>query len=347
MLTADQCAPQHRRAPRPLPLFLAMLRDVAQHDPALAERALAGLKAYQTAPEPPPSPVRPEVARVRGATLRDAGGSGRQIVLVPSLINPPAVVDLDAKVSLAGALARDGHVLILDWGPASERLELDVAGHVTDLLVPLLAKLGEPPALVGYCLGGTMAAAAAELAPVRRIATLAAPWRFAAYPAATRTALGDLVRSSEAIAEQLQVLPMEVLQTAFWGLDPERVVGKFADFARLDPASAEAERFIRIERWANGGEPLPLPAARELAEDFFGNDRPGRGEWRVGNRIIVGTPACPGLHLTALDDRIAPADAAPPGPRIGFPTGHVGLVIGRCGLAEVHPRLAAFLHTPA
>ena len=68
---------------------------------------------------------------------------------------------------------------------------------------------------------------------------------------------------------------MEVLQAAFWSLDPHRTVRKFADFGRLDPSSPEAHRFIELEEWANEGESLPYPAAKELIEGMFGEDLPG------------------------------------------------------------------------
>src|SRR3954463_3940787 len=67
-------APQHR--PRPLPLFLELLRSETAGEPARTQRALEGLRRYQEAertasPEPPPA-----VASVRGASLRDYGGGG-------------------------------------------------------------------------------------------------------------------------------------------------------------------------------------------------------------------------------------------------------------------------------
>ena len=65
------------------------------------------------------------------------------------------------------------------------------------------------------------------------------------------------------------------MQASFWSLDPERTVRKFAEFGRLDPAGAEARRFVELEEWANEGEPLPYPAAKELIEELFGRDRPG------------------------------------------------------------------------
>ena len=330
-------APQHERAPRPLPLFLELVRQVSERDPELARAALAGLRAYEQAPRRERPPPKPEIARVGGAALRDHGGSGPPLVLVPSLINPPRILDLDEEVSLTAAIARMGRrTLLLDWGKADER-GLSVTDHVERSLVPLLRSIGEPVALVGYCLGGTMAIAAANLLPVERLATIAAPWRFAAYPEASKRALADMWRHSQTAAERLGALPMEVLQAAFWSLDPERTVRKFAEFGRLDPASADARRFVELEEWANEGEPLPYPAARELIADLFGRDVTGTGEW-IGSESL----SVPTLHLTAEHDRIAPAATAPAGKKVGIPSGHVGMIVGSAR-AQLHHRLGAFL----
>jgi polyhydroxyalkanoate synthase len=232
--------------------------------------------------------------------------------------------------------------LSIDWGVAAARSELSVAGHVTDLLKPLIATLDEPPALVGYCLGGTMAIAAASLTPVERLATLAAPWHFAGYPSQSQATLRQLWAGAGMTAKRLGVLPMEVLQGAFWSLDPERTVRKFADFAALEPGSEAAARFVTLEDWANEGEPLPYPAARELLEDLFGSDAPGRGEWLVGGRPAKERPGVPVLHCTASRDRITPAATAAAGPSEQIPAGHVGMVIGSAR-SQLHARLRAFL----
>jgi polyhydroxyalkanoate synthase len=334
---------QQKRAPRPLPLFVELVRMIAETEPELAARALDGLAKYETAPRRDLRPERLVVARAGPATLRDCGGSGAPAALVPSLINPPDVLDLDEKVSLAGALARIGRrALLLDWGPASERADLDLGGHVTELLLPLLRELGEPPALVGYCLGGTMAVAAANLAPVERVATLAAPWQFSAYPQDSRDSLLRLWETTRRAASELGALPMEVLQSAFWSLDPRRTVAKFAAFADLPQDSASARRFVTLEDWANVGDPLPYPAARELIEDLFGGDLPGGGEWQVGARIMADRLACPLLNITASADRITPAATAPAGETVQVGSGHVGMVVGGAR-AKLHEELANFL----
>src|SRR5262249_7418888 len=150
------------------------------------------------------------------------------------------ILDLDEEVSLATAVARMGRrVLLLDWGKAELRSDLDVARHVELLLQPLLRSIAQPPALTGYCLGGTMASAARRLVECERVVTLASPWDFTQYPEASRAALLDMWRHSEGPARKFSALPMEVLQASFWSLDPERTVQKFAEFGRLDAGSPE------------------------------------------------------------------------------------------------------------
>jgi poly[(R)-3-hydroxyalkanoate] polymerase subunit PhaC len=342
-LLSEHRAVQHKRAPRPLPLFLEMVRLVAERDPELGRAALDGLALYEQAERPQPMPPRPIAARAGPATLRDHGGTGPPVVLIPSLINPPNVLDLDSEVSLTSAIAgMRRHVLLLDWGQAHGRSELSVGGHVEELLLPLLRAIGDPAALVGYCLGGTMAIAAAQLAPAERVVTIAAPWHFDGYPNDAREALASLWRQARDAAEALGAMPMEMLQAAFWSLDPERTVAKFATFAELEPNSPEARRFVALEDWANEGEPLPCPAARELIEDFFGSNLPGSGRWSVaGQRIDPDLPV-PLLNCTARHDRITPAATAPEGEAVQIAAGHVGMIVGSAR-EQLHRCLDGFL----
>ena len=275
--------------------------------------------------------------------MRDHGGCGPPAVLVPSLINPPDVLYLDEEVSLASEVAKMGRrSLLLDWGQARDRAGFNVGEHVEHLLVPLLSQLEEPPALIGYCLGGTMAIAAANIAPVERVATIASPWRFSNYPEDSRKSLLELWGAAKAAAASLKVLPMEVLQAAFWSLDPSRTVSKFAGFSKLDPTGADFRRFIVLEDWANEGEPLPLPAARQLIEDFFGADLPGTGKWHVAGKPMTDEVAVPLLNCTASKDRITPAVSAPAGQIKDIPSGHVGMVVGSAR-HRLHEALAGFL----
>ena len=342
-VTPHFAAPQH--GPRPLPLFLDMLRSETAADPDRMAAALAGLDAYQQAPRPaPPSPM-PALATAGRASLRYYGGRGRMVVFVPSLINPPAILDLPDR-SLVRWMARQGfRVALLDWGiPGVADRDMDMTGHIESLLIPLIEQLDEPPVLVGYCLGGTMALAAVCATAVAGLALIAAPWRFAGYGATAPTML-DMWAAAKPTCEALGVLPMEVLQAGFWRLDPARTIGKYEAFGRFDPDGERARAFVRLEDWANAGEPLPLAAARDLFERFIDGDRPGAGEWTVrGTQIAPGRLACPAVEFVSATDRIVPAaTAAGLADRRDLGLGHVGMIVGGRARAMVWEPLAHWI----
>ena len=133
---------------------------------------------------------------------------------------------------------------------------------------------------------------------------------------------------------------MEVLQSAFWSLDPARTIGKFEAFGAMPPDSAEARRFVTLEDWANDGPPLTRAAARELFEHFFRDDLPGSGKWRIGGGdVSPANLACPVLNIVSTSDRIVPAaTAADVGDRLRLGQGHVGMIVGgRAEEALWHP----------
>ena len=345
--TAQNTAPQH--GPRPLPLFIDMLRGETAASPERRAAALAGLRRYQEAPRTvrrmKPARFRKGAARLRG----DGRGRGDlpPVVFVPSLINPPFVLDLAPGRSLIGHVAAAGFpAWLVDWGsPRAQDAALDLAGHVTDRLLPLIAKLERPPVLVGYCLGGTLALAAAQLLGdrVAGVVTIAAPWRFSGYGEAAHTALAALWREAAPASRALGVLPMEVLQTAFWRLDPARTIAKYEAFATMD--AARAATFVLLEDWANGGAPLTHAAGADLFDTLMAQDRPGRDEWRVGGAVIDPSALrCPAAEFVSLSDRIVPAaTAAGLADRRDLTVGHVGMVVGSGARAAVWEPLAEWL----
>ena len=325
-----------------------MLRSETAANPARMKAALAGLRKYQEAERPPPAAPMPALAEAHGAALRDYGGEGPPVLFVPSLINPPNVLDMGDRSLLRWLRGRGRRVLLLDWGwPGADRRGLSVAGHVESILLPLIGEVGEPVDLVGYCLGGTMALAAARPVAARSVATIAAPWHFGGFPDRARGDLAGLWAGARPAVAALGVLPMEALQCAFWSLDPARTVAKFEAFAGLE--DAEARTFVMLEDWANDGPPVSEAAAREMFESLFAADSSGRGLWRVGGEIAdPATLACPLLNIVSTTDRIVPAATAPrAGERLDLALGHVGMVVGSRAKAMLWQPLADWLSRTA
>jgi len=336
-LAQSDAAPQH--GPRPLPLFLNILWRETEGDPDLRRRAFIGLRRYQEArrsPQPAPASLAASVGSAR--LLRYAPDPMAEsdrvpIVFIPSLINPPQVLDLSESRSMLRHMAAAGHdTYLVDWGtPTATDRALGLDGHVTDRLIPMLAALRRPPILVGYCLGGTIAIAAAALHQVAALATIASPWNFAGFPSGDLAEIAALWRGAKPVCERLGYVPMEALQSGFWALDPQRTVQKYAAFAETPPHSDDERAFLAVEDWANEGAPLTFAAGQQLFETLYAANASGRGHWRVGGVIVDPSAlACPTLSIASATDRIVPAAAAPTltESRI-LNLGHVGMILSQ------------------
>jgi polyhydroxyalkanoate synthase len=335
-------------------LFLSLASRRLGEDPERLAAVLEGVRRYQDAPAPPPMPPMAEIARRGGVRLLAVGGpaDGPLLVVVPSLINAPAVLDLAPGRSLVRHLAGRGHrVLLVDWGPmrTAER-RLGLAGLVSARLAPLLGQLDGPIRLLGYCLGGTLALAAGQLLGPRleRIALIATPWHFDGFGPEARLRALETWSTIRPIGRGLGAVPVSLLNPLFWSLDEAAVLSKFEALARRPKDDPHLGWFAAVEDWANSGAPLTVPAARDLFVAGFGTDRIGRGQWKVaGQRIAPERLCAPILDFGATRDRIVPPDARvrlPGIDRRDVASGHVGMVVGGGARESLWEPLSNWLH---
>src|SRR5258708_37238803 len=135
---------------------------------------------------------------------------------------------------------------------------------------------------------GTIAVALAAGRPrgVAGLALLAAPWDFHA----AHTGHAFLVSAGPLLAEmadKVGELPVDVLQTLFWSLDPWLAVKKFGRFLGMDQAGASAREFVLLEDWLNEGAPLAGPTARACLIGWYGDTGPGTDKWVVRGRRLA------------------------------------------------------------
>lgn len=344
--------PAKGRGPHPLPLFLSLATRIAGDDPVRLAAILGGLNRYQQAATSPPMPQLKEHMRRGGVRLLHVGGSGVPLVIVPSLINAPAVLDLAPDRSLVRYLAGRGHsTFLLDWGPMgrSER-RLGLAGLVSERLMPMLRQFDGPVQLMGYCVGGTLAIAAGQLlgTQLQRLALIATPWHFTGFPAEARRQAENSWNVIGGLGRQLGAVPISLLNPMFWSLDEEAVIGKFEALSRRPAGDPHIGWFAAVEDWANSGAPLSVPAARDLFLNGYARDRIGRGLWEVsGERIRPEAIRAPILDFGATRDRIVPPKArltAPGIERRDVHSGHVGMVVGSGARESLWEPLSNWLH---
>ncbi len=315
---------------------------------------IAGIAAYRRHPWRREMAEPPVLWAEGGSRLLDYGGPGAPVLFVPSLVNRATVLDLFEGRSMLRHLAARRRVLLLDWGwPGEAELGFTLTDYVTGRLARAMAAVGGPVVLVGYCMGGLLALAAAQLRPeaVRGLGLLAAPWDFHAGDAAAARGLGALVPVLEPLMAPTQRLPIDAIQTLFALMDPGGIAAKYAGFARVAQDGARARQFVAIEDWLNDGVPLAAAVARECLGGWYGANTPARGLWRVaGEAVDPARLRLPAFVAVPGRDRIVPPESALPlaglipGAVLHQPAaGHVGMVAGAGAERALWMPLAAWL----
>ena len=336
----------------------AVLAETLRQDAAL----IAGIAAYrrhgwQRALIDPPA-----IWCEGGSRLLDYGtGGGRAVLFIPSLINRSYILDLDENCSMMRWLAEQGvRPMLLDWGWPEEterRFNLTdyVAGRMERAMAAAAREAGEPPVLAGYCMGGTLAVAAAQRRPdlISGLALLAAPWDFhAPDPERALLAARTLTLLEPALALS-HALPVDLLQSLFALLDPWAVAEKYRGFARLPQDGDTARRFVALEDWLNDGVPLAAEVARVCLGEWYGENAPARGHWRVaGLPVDPGAINTPTFVAVPARDRIVPPESARPLasliPRAVLhepAAGHIGMAAGSRARTVLWRPLRDWLHS--
>ena len=356
----------------------ALQKDLANVDPdafstALLEelnqrhaRFLDGIEKYRShrfrrTLTPPPAIWEDGSTRLLdyGATSAK-GKSGRPVLVIPSLVNRSHIMDLTAEHSFLRYLAAGGfRPLLVDWGvPGQKELTNSLDDYIAGDLVAALevatdASGGQPVPVIGYCMGGTLAAALSVLRPkdVAALLLLAAPWDFHADTGGAPPALSAARPALENLIAALGYLPVDTLQAMFFSIDPLQGWTKFQTFAEMAPESPAAETFVALEDWLNDGVPLAAEVARTCLFGWYGENQPARGEWIVAGRPIDPAGiACPTLGVLPSQDRIVPPasarqliDAIPGAESLSPQAGHIGMMVGGKAKAQLWRPLTMWL----
>ncbi len=347
--------------PRPSPAWPnlpeGLAAQLAALEPACFDRALdnavaraaadyaRGMEAYRRHPYRRASEEGRVVWRQGGTALLRHGDGGVPSLFVPSLVNRGWVLDLIPGHGMLSWLARQGiDAYRMEWGPlGTDERGFDIGEYVVRRLEPALDEVrrvaGRAPVLVGYCMGGLLALAAAVRRPdvIGGLVLLATPWDFHVEGAARGGAMAAFYRASRPFLAQLDELPIDMMQALFTLHDPIVALRKFRRFAAMDPDSDTARTFVALEDWLNDGIAVALPVADEALLGWYEANTPGRSQWRVqGTLVDPAAVSVPTLIVVPGADRIVPPASAAAiaaklrrADRRDLPLGHIGMVVGR------------------
>jgi polyhydroxyalkanoate synthase len=353
----------------PLPLNAKLSRAWQQllSDPKLAQAAeeearkratefLQGLCHYKQTPFARDVEEPPVVLKQGAARLLDYGVANPNapvLFLIPSLINRYYILDLSAKLSFARYLRDCGvRVFIVDWGtPGVAERHYDCAQYVTELLVPMAdyirANVKGEVILGGYCMGGILAMALAQIRPdlAQALALFATPWDFS-LPGFPHLRLNvKELKTLESYIAGSDTVSAETIHTLFQCANPYAFHNKLREFAKMDTSHPLTQEFLAIEHWVNDGVAMTHGVAQDCLIDWAQRNTLAKAAWRVGGRIInPATLKMPCFIAAPPDDKIVPSSCALPLARLIRDnilleprSGHVGMMVGsrrKAGLWE-------------
>ena len=278
------------------------------------------------------------------------------VLFVPSLINRHYVLDLLPGKSFAEWLVAQGHdVYCIDWGTPTDEDRFLTFDDVCDgYIARAIRKTGAERAhVLGYCMGGTLAAIHASVHPetLASLVALAAPVRFA-----EAGLLGAWTQSRlfqpKALVDALGNVPWQLLQSSFHMLRPTLNLSKAV--ALVDRAWDDEflDGFLALETWGNDNVSFPGEVWQTWVEELYRGDAFARGTFALsGKPALMENIDCPLLVVTFEHDTIVPKETArvlleratsKDKQGLHLSGGHVGAVVSRGASKKLWPSLSEF-----
>ncbi len=284
------------------------------------------------------------------------------LLLVMSLVSRPYILDLTKGQSLVEFLLRQGYdVYLIDWGvPRAEHATLRLEDYVLDF-IPACVRVvtedsGEPEvSMIGYCMGGQLAAMYTALypnGPVKNLVCFTTPINAEGMPL-YRTWTDPAHFDLDRLIATLGNIPPELIEVSFDMLRPFQKTASRLKLLDNVEDDAFVKAHLRFERWAADQIPFAGETARQFITGFLRENKLVRNAFELaGRRVDFGHIQVPFLHVTAEHDHIVPAAASRDLiPLVGsqdktaivLKGGHVSLVAGANAMQRLWPQLDTWL----
>lgn len=290
--------------------------------------------------------------------FRGKGQGTVPLLVVPSLVHRWYVLDLHERASLTESLlGASPATFCLDWGIPEDEDRFVTWDETVMKLARAVRRVQRDTgsgrvALLGYCVGGTLAGIFAALYPreVAAFINLAGPFDFAHA--------GIL----SALTDKRWFDPYAMAAAGNWaslhpqaGLPFTRPTSPLATWVNwLDSLHDAAGRDVgALEMWSGGHVPFPASAYATYIHEFYQENKLIDGRHRIhGERVDLGRITCPVLTVVAERDTICPPPAALAlndrvtsrvRDMLYVPGGHVGAVTGNQAPKVLYPAIADWL----
>ena len=266
------------------------------------------------------------------------------LLFIPSLINRPYIFDLSKKRSMISFFNKKGYkCLLVDWGkPSDSEKDYNIDDYIKRLgriLKEINNLFDSKVTLIGYCMGGVISLATAQLYSqyINNIVAIATPWDFHSSDIQNIVLSPMVKKTFFEYLDKNQTISGDFIHKIMYLTDPWSVHNKFSRISDIsDTASEEYQSIIEREYWLHDNIDITNRAAKQIFLNWAINNEPILGKWYIdGIKIDPSQLNTPLYMAISKTDRIVPPLCSYPlsllveNTQIAYPpNGHIGMVSG-------------------
>lgn len=255
------------------------------------------------------------------------------IFIIYSLINQPFILDMISGGSTIEALVKKGFdVYMIDFGkPGLEDRDMTLDGFITEYIQNGVNKAikhsgANEITILGYCLGGTLAAMYASVAqePIKNLVLFVTPVDFSnpAYFDKWVKALREDEIDSTRYIDEIGIIPASLVEAGIRLVTSPVYFTPYLSLFLNKDDKAYVEKWHRFNTWTKGHIPLTSGVAKQIIEDFTRHNKLIKNESKINGKqaklsnikaslLVVGTEGdrlVPLDHILPIMNEVASAD---------------------------------------
>ncbi|MBU8907555.1 alpha/beta fold hydrolase [Desertibacillus haloalkaliphilus] len=246
------------------------------------------------------------------------------LFIVYSLFNKPFILDLTPETSIIKGLVDRGYdVYLLDWGePSLEDKDLSLEDYIVDYLQNAVKRAlrhsgAQEISMMGYCLGGTIAAMYAAIAdePIKNLMVAAVPIDFSvtAGPDTWMQALKDGRLSTDRLIDVYEMVPPQLVDAMFRSVSAPIYFSPYVTLFHRAYDERFVDKWRRLNKWTREHVPFTGAAFRQLANDLMKENKLVNGEFVVrGKKVDLANITTNLLVVSSANDHLIPEEQSLP-----------------------------------
>lgn len=246
------------------------------------------------------------------------------LFLIYSLVNRPTILDLAPGHSIIETFTCSGFdVYLLDFGlPGYEDKDLTLDDYIVDYVQKGVRRAlrhagANEISIIGYCLGGTLAAIYAAIAeePIKNVILSVAPIDFAGFP--VLDAWGEALRAGDIdfdlFIQAYGIIPARWIEAGMRLLTSPVYFSPYLSLLQRAPDPHYVEKWRRFNEWTRGHIPFAGAALRQLIHDLVKENKLIKGTLTIrGTKAHLASIHASTLVVAAKLDRLVPKEVSLP-----------------------------------